>query len=170
MPPKRKSKNGPKAKSKRRIPPRDDTPALPTNVERQVVDFVDGIDFDLHKENLDSLAAHVFDELQIRLSEAEEADCAAATDGTELGERLKHAISVAWHRQERAERAFALLDVAAKGVVIVEDMRRGAEEVMQGDDKVTEEDLDEMMQEIDQSGDGLLTKEDFYRLAIKINL
>jgi Ca2+-binding EF-hand superfamily protein len=87
-----------------------------------------------------------------------------------LKDRLEDVISVAWHRQQRADRAFSLLDVAGKGVVIVEDMQRAAREVMLGDEKVTDEDVEEMMQEVDQSGDGLLTKEDFYRLAIKINL
>lgn len=79
---------------------------------------------------------------------------------------------MAWQRQDRVDRAFSLLDEAGKGFVVLEDLQRVAHDFL--DDDVTaiqsDEDIQEMIREIDQSGDGILFKEDFYRLANRIHL
>lgn len=137
-------------------------------MSRQVESFLEDFDYDLHKDHLDLLGKHIHEELHILLDEDEEAYLAAAENGTEIADRLDHVIRMAWHRQQKVERAFQLLDEAGKGVVVFEDLRRVANEFL--DEEVTDEDLEEMIREIDKSDDGILSKEDFYRLAIQINL
>lgn len=146
-----------------------ETPSLPKEVAQKVQEFVEGIDFDLHKDNLDSLGAHVWEEMRLHLAGDEEAHVAVATEATDLADRLAHVLSLAWHRQQRAERAFHLLDEAGKGVVVVEDLRRVVADILH-EEELSDQDLHEMVDEMDQSGDGLLTKDDFYRLAVKVNL
>lgn len=73
-----------------------------------------------------------------------------------------------YRQQKKAERVFELLDDAGKGVVVVQDLQRVASEMM-GED-VTEDELDEMVGEIDRSGDGIIMKEDIIRLAALVGL
>lgn len=68
---------------------------------------------------------------------------------------------------DAAHRAFELIDQDGKGVVVLEDLQRVAQEL--GEDMSTEE-LEEMIQLADRSGDGLLTAQDFVRVARKVNL
>lgn len=70
-------------------------------------------------------------------------------------------------QKKNALRIFQLFDKDHKGLVVVEDVRREAAEL--GETLSTEE-IDEMMSEIDKSGEGLLTSEDFVELARKIGL
>jgi Ca2+-binding EF-hand superfamily protein len=73
-----------------------------------------------------------------------------------------------YRQQQKAERVFELLDEAGKGVVVVQDLERVAAEIM-GED-ITAEELAEMIQEIDRSGDGLLVIGDIIRLAGLVGL
>ena len=142
---------------------------LPNTLAQQVNDLIDNFDYELHQDNnLDSLARHIHKELNILLDDKEEAHLIAAENADDMADRIKYVISVAWKRQQKAERAFGLLDEVGKGVVVFEDLRRVANEFLE--EEVTDEDLEEMIREIDQSGDGILTREDFYRLANKVNL
>ena len=71
-------------------------------------------------------------------------------------------------QQEKAERVFDLLDEAGKGVVVLQDLERVATEIL-GED-ITEEELVEMIQEVDRSGDGILNKSDLVRIARQVRL
>lgn len=68
---------------------------------------------------------------------------------------------------DKAHRAFELIDQDGKGVVVLEDLERVAQDL--GED-ITREELEEMVELADQSGDGLLTAQDFIRVARKVNL
>mgnify|MGYP002173329378 CR=1 FL=1 len=72
-----------------------------------------------------------------------------------------------WIQMEKAHQAFELIDQGGKGVVVLEDLQRVAQEL--GED-LTEEELTEMMELVDRSGDGLLRPKDFVRIARKVNL
>lgn len=132
-------------------------------------ELVEELDYDeLHQDNLDALPARLAQELNLLLDGDEEAHLVQATSAADLAERIQHVTRLAWHRHQKAQRAFGLLDEAGKGVVVLEDLRRVANEFLEAD--VSDQDLEDMMQEIDQSGDGLLTVQDFYRLANQIHL
>lgn len=116
-------------------------------------------------------------ELNIYLRDDEARHVVLAKHQADLTERLHDVIRVAFQRQQRADTAFDLLDGAGKGVVVVQDLQRVAAEFLNdhpddNDNPVNDDDLLEMMQFADTStsGDGLLTKSDFYRLARQINL
>jgi centrin-3 len=70
-------------------------------------------------------------------------------------------------QQEKATRAFQLIDEAQKGVVVLEDLQRIAADL---DQELTEEELVEMIQFVDKSSDGLLTPRHFFKIARKVNL
>lgn len=70
-------------------------------------------------------------------------------------------------RKEKALRAFSLFDRDQKGLVVVQDLERIATEL---GETFTVEELEEMVNEVDQSGEGLLTSEDFVRIAKKVGL
>lgn len=73
-----------------------------------------------------------------------------------------------YQQQQQAEKVFSLLDEAGKGVVVLHDLQRVVNDIM--DEDVTEEDLVEMIHEFDQSGDGLLFREDIIRIARLVGL
>ena len=130
--------------------------------------MIENFDFELHKDHLDSLGQYIEEQIGVLLDEEEEAHVGTAESADDLAERMHQAIHLAWCRKQRAERAFDLLDEAGKGVVVFEDLRRVANEFFE--EQVTDDDLEEMIREIDQSGDGILTKHDFYKLANHIGL
>jgi calcium-binding protein CML len=68
---------------------------------------------------------------------------------------------------EKARKAFELIDRDQKGLVVLEDLQRVAQEL--GED-FSEEELNEMVELVDRSGDGLLRPKDFVRIARKVNL
>jgi Ca2+-binding EF-hand superfamily protein len=68
---------------------------------------------------------------------------------------------------ENAHKAFGLIDKDEKGVVVLEDLQRVAQEL---GENFTEEELTEMIELVDRSGDGLLRPKDFVRIARKVNL
>jgi centrin-1 len=68
---------------------------------------------------------------------------------------------------EKAHKAFDLIDQDGRGIIVLQDLQRVAQEL--GEDMATEE-LEEMIQLADRSGDGLLTAQDFVRISRKVNL
>jgi Ca2+-binding EF-hand superfamily protein len=68
---------------------------------------------------------------------------------------------------DKAYQVFELMDQDGKGVVVLEDLQRVACDL--GED-MTREELEAMVEFADRSGDGLLTPQDFVRLARKVNL
>jgi Ca2+-binding EF-hand superfamily protein len=70
-------------------------------------------------------------------------------------------------QREKSDKAFALMDGGQKGVIVVEDLQRVAVEL--GED-FTEDDLIEMVDFLDRSGEGLLTPKHFFKIARQVNL
>mmetsp|Transcript_9845 Transcript_9845/g.17982 ORF Transcript_9845/g.17982 Transcript_9845/m.17982 type:complete len:183 (+) Transcript_9845:75-623(+) len=70
-------------------------------------------------------------------------------------------------QHSRAQKAFGLMDEAQKGVVVLEDLERVATDL--GENLTTEE-ITEMIDYIDRSGEGLLTLSHFFKIARKVNL
>jgi Ca2+-binding EF-hand superfamily protein len=68
---------------------------------------------------------------------------------------------------EKAQKAFNLFDKDHKGVVVLEDLQRVAQDL--GED-LTNDELTEMIDLVDKSGDGLLSPKDFAKIAKKVNL
>ena len=68
---------------------------------------------------------------------------------------------------DKAYKVFELMDQDGKGVVVLEDLERVAADL--GED-ISAEQLEEMIQFADGSGEGLLTAQDFIRMARKVNL
>ena len=70
-------------------------------------------------------------------------------------------------QKSRALKAFKLFDVHNKGLVVLEDLQRVVADL---DESLTVEELEEMVREVDKSGDGFLTKTDFLDIAKKVQL
>jgi Ca2+-binding EF-hand superfamily protein len=70
-------------------------------------------------------------------------------------------------RREKALQAFGLFDKDGKGLICLEDLHRVVHEL---GESMTDEQLQEMLDEVDSSGEGLLNQEDFIRLARNVNL
>jgi hypothetical protein len=94
--------------------------------------------------------------------------CWAESDTETTKGNLEALTVAAWNQQSRAERAFDLLDEAGKGMIVLEDLERVAAEFL--GDSVTRDDLEEMIREVDSTGDGLLNRTSICRLAREINL
>ena len=73
-----------------------------------------------------------------------------------------------YRQQVKAERVFHLLDEAGKGVIVLQDLKRVSGEIL--GEETTDNELIEMIQEIDQSGDGILSKQDMIRIARQVGL
>lgn len=69
---------------------------------------------------------------------------------------------------KKSETVFRMLDSSGKGVVVVEDLQRVAQDML-GED-VSDEDLVHMIQFFETSNDGMLTRDDFVRIARIIKL
>lgn len=85
-------------------------------------------------------------------------------DLAESIERLACELSV---QTSDAEKVFQLLDVDGKGVVVVEDLKRVAGELLED---VDNDELLEMVEEMDQSSQGLLSLDDMVRIARRVGL
>ncbi|VEU42990.1 unnamed protein product [Pseudo-nitzschia multistriata] len=70
-------------------------------------------------------------------------------------------------QMEKSNRAFQLIDNAGKGVVVLEDLQRACSVL--GED-MTENELIEMIDFADSSGEGLLYPKHMFRIANKVNL
>jgi Ca2+-binding EF-hand superfamily protein len=93
---------------------------------------------------------------------------ASGDDDETFQKEIEQLATQKWSQTHKAERAFTLLDEAKKDFVVVEDLQRAASE-MPGEE-VTPEQLEEMVHEFDQSGAGILTKDDLIRIAREIGL
>jgi len=107
------------------------------------------------------------EELELpHVSEADIRNCIDAGDSAK--EQLKQLAVASWNQRYKAERAFDLLDGAKKGVIVLGDLQRVARDIL-GED-ITDQELIEMIEEVDRSGDGILFKEDFVRVARHVQL
>lgn len=70
-------------------------------------------------------------------------------------------------QREKALKAFGLFDKDGKGLLCLEDLQRVAQEL---GESMTDEQLQEMLDEVDGSGEGFVDQEDFLRLARTVNL
>ncbi|KAG7340558.1 hypothetical protein IV203_024101 [Nitzschia inconspicua] len=70
-------------------------------------------------------------------------------------------------QKEKSDKAFQLMDGGEKGLVLIEDLQRVAADL--GED-LSEEDLHEMMDFVDPSGEGLLSPKHFFKIARQVNL
>jgi len=70
---------------------------------------------------------------------------------------------------EKSKKAFQLMDYASKGFVVLDDLQRVCIEL---EEEMTEEELIEMIEFADTSTtkDGILSPDDFFRVAHKVNL
>lgn len=68
---------------------------------------------------------------------------------------------------EKSNRAFQLMDEAKKGIVVFEDLERVCVEL---GEELSKEEMVEMIEFVDSSGDGLLSPKHFFRIARKTNL
>ncbi len=95
--------------------------------------------------------------------------CLLKSDANEtFRKEIVQLASQKWTQTTKAERACTLLDEAKKDFVVVEDLQRAASE-MPGEDVSTPE-LEEMIKAFDQSGAGILTKDDLIRIARDVGL
>lgn len=70
--------------------------------------------------------------------------------------------------KERSLVAFRLFDKMDKGVITIEDLKRVASEL--DEDSMTDEHLNEMVEEADRERDGLISQDNFFRIMKKVNL
>ena len=70
-------------------------------------------------------------------------------------------------QKQTSETAFALFDQNGKGVICLEDLQRICKEL---EEDFTNDDLQEMVDEADRSGEGFVSKLDFYRIIRMLNL
>ena len=89
--------------------------------------------------------------------------------GTKSAAKLEGLAVEMYRQQEKAERVFHMLDEAGKGVIVMQDLQRVYSDVL-GDDEISDDDIVEMVQEVDRSGDGILYKEDMIRIARQVHL
>lgn len=106
-------------------------------------------------------------ELGLRISESEILETTESVLRNNF-EPLKSLIASTHLRNEKADTCFSLLDYSKKGVIVIQDLQKVAGEFLGSD--VSDDELQEMIDEFDRSGDGVLTLDDFYRIARKVNL
>lgn len=70
-------------------------------------------------------------------------------------------------QKQTSETAFALFDKDGKGVICLEDLQRICQEL---EEDFTNDDLQEMLDEADPSGEGFVSYHDFYQIIQKINV
>lgn len=70
-------------------------------------------------------------------------------------------------QKEKSDKAFQLMDGGDKGIVVIEDLQRVAADL--GED-ISEEELQEMIEFVDPSGEGLLTHKHFFKIARQTRL
>ncbi|KAL3917871.1 MAG: hypothetical protein SGILL_004508 [Bacillariaceae sp.] len=70
-------------------------------------------------------------------------------------------------QKAKADRAFQLMDSAGEGIVVIQDLQRVVADL--GED-LTQEELQEMIEFVDPSGDGLLTPRHVFKIARQTRL
>ncbi|GAB5031644.1 caltractin [Nannochloropsis oceanica] len=99
---------------------------------------------------------------------------ASAVDGDESGSiSYKHFVEIMAVKlgekdgREEMAKAFRLFDAGEKGVISFQDLKRVAREL---GESMTDEELQEMIDEADRDGDGLINEEEFMRIMKKSSL
>mmetsp|Transcript_20909 Transcript_20909/g.27016 ORF Transcript_20909/g.27016 Transcript_20909/m.27016 type:complete len:209 (+) Transcript_20909:171-797(+) len=136
------------------------------NQQEQLNSFQSLLETKLDLEHLDSDALqHIFSS-----SNSNNNDCKI------LSEALQTFAVNSWHQQQLAFQVFYFMDQGGKGVVVLEDLQQVAGEFLNdsGGDAAGEIDLEELEDMMALAGsstsDGLLSKEDFVKIARKVNL
>ena len=88
--------------------------------------------------------------------------------GTRSAAKLETLAVEMYRQQKKAELVFDMLDEAGKGVIVMQDLQRVYSEVLR--DEISGDEIVEMIQEVDRSGDGILDKEDMIRIARQVHL
>lgn len=70
-------------------------------------------------------------------------------------------------QNEKAKAVFALFDKDGKGLVCLDNVARVASEL---GETFTDDELEEMMNEADPSGEGLIDQKGFFRIVRQLNL
>mmetsp|Transcript_25560 Transcript_25560/g.38599 ORF Transcript_25560/g.38599 Transcript_25560/m.38599 type:complete len:155 (-) Transcript_25560:145-609(-) len=70
-------------------------------------------------------------------------------------------------QKNKSNDAFSLFDKDEKGLICVEDVERVVKEL---EEDFTQEEIEEMMNEADPSGEGLIDRESLFRIVRKIDL
>jgi Ca2+-binding EF-hand superfamily protein len=70
-------------------------------------------------------------------------------------------------QKKKSDKAFSLFDVDDKGLICQQDVERVAGEL---GEELSPEEVEEMMNEADPSGDGLVDREAFFRIVRRVNL
>jgi Ca2+-binding EF-hand superfamily protein len=70
-------------------------------------------------------------------------------------------------QKEKSEKAFELMDGGQKGVIVIEDLQRVAAEL---GEEFTDDELMEMVDFVDMSGEGLLSPKHIFKIARQVNL
>ena len=68
---------------------------------------------------------------------------------------------------EEIKKAFRLFDIDEKGKISFKDLKRVAKEL---GENMTDDELQEMIEEADRDGDGEISEDDFIRIMKKTNL
>jgi len=164
------------AKKRSKFEPRsNEVENIPPSIRSKICKIVGSFSFD-DGESSSAVAKQIekvfCDELDIQFVSREDIQsCLDSKENTEKKhQQLKELAAKNYAQTKRALRAFELLDEAGKGCVVVEDLQRVANEILGEDGQTTEDDLIEMIQQFDQSGDGVLSKDDFIRIARQVGL
>jgi Ca2+-binding EF-hand superfamily protein len=70
-------------------------------------------------------------------------------------------------QKEKSEKVFELMDGGQKGVIVIEDLQRVAAEL---GEEFTDDELMEMVDFVDMSGEGLLSPKHIFKIARQVNL
>ncbi|GAX26122.1 hypothetical protein FisN_24Hh005 [Fistulifera solaris] len=157
----------PKRKRQPVARPRD----IPTEIENTIRSAVKALQRESTRRDISDrdIQTLVFDPLQLQdESLKEEIIQQHLTNQKGTIDILSQRIWESYQQQQLARKVFSLLDEAGKGVVVVQDLQRVAREMLE--EEVNDEDLEEMIREFDQSGDGLLYPDDILRIARLVGL
>ena len=158
-------------------PKRKRTPTRPSDIPTDIEDCIRGALEALQKQasregsiSAGDIQSKLLDPLQLQDEDLKEEILQQKSMHTkDTIEFLFSRIWQCYQLHQRAQKVFSLLDEAGKGVVVLHDLQRVAQDMLEGDN-VNEEDLEELIREFDQSGDGLLYPEDILRIARLVGL
>jgi hypothetical protein len=168
MPPKSRKRKSPGAtsrttKAKQEVAPLESLPDdVHQKVQRILTDWNSKKDGKTLEKQAKSLCKNLERELELAHVDRASVLQALSDDTTTTLEQL---ISDAYRQTQRAHRVFELLDTAGKGLVVMEDLQSACQRLGQ------ELDADELEEMINQyAEDGLLTKDDFVKIARQVGL
>jgi Ca2+-binding EF-hand superfamily protein len=97
-----------------------------------------------------------------------EAILSSEMDKEEKIRRVQHFAADVYKLQEKAQKVFSILDEAKKGCIVAQDLQRASNEL--GDQKLTEEEIGEMIEFVTGDPDGILTFDHLLDVAKQVNL